>query len=115
MRPLSIAAFHSLVRYGGLRLVVQLFTLITQGLQAAYDLRLHFTLAAPQSRRITPLSAPGGLRAPLDRLCARAHGSDAQDEETSCEAGSAEAILSVGGQGRAADEFPGRDAPDPRS
>ena len=112
VRPPSIAACHSL---GGLRLIVQQFTLNTQGLQAAYDLRLHFTLAASQSRRITPLSAPGRLRAPLDRLCARARGSNARDEETSCEAGSEEAILSVGDQGRAADEFPGRDAPDPRS
>ena len=93
MRLLSIAAFHSL---GGLRLIVQPFTLITQELQAAYNLRLHFTLAASQSRRITPLSAPSRLRAPLDRLCARAHGSNAQDEETSCEAGSEEAIRSIG-------------------
>ena len=111
MRPPSIAAFHSL---GGLRLIVQTFMSITQGLQAAYDLRLHFALAASQSRRITPLSAPGRLRAPLDRLCARAHGSNAQDEETSCEAGSEEAILGVGDQGHAAGECPGRDAPGPR-
>ena len=69
------------------------------------------TCGLPQSRHITPLAAPGRLRAPQGPLGARNHRSDAQDEEACCEAGSEEATLSFRDQGRGADEFPGRDAP----
>ena len=84
---------------------------IASGLQFEAAFQLLGYLNCGISLRWRP---PGRLQAPLDPPGARARRSDAQDEETSCEAGSEEAILSVGDQGRAADKFPGRDAPGPR-